>query len=357
MLGIPEHAPCASPVIVRERAAREDDAVQKRSLMNDVAGSHAPNAAAAREQQHSSRQTRAVQQQAQEPDRARACQQMARTLCETDQRLRREARTLRDQTHWLLCRRQGEQSEVGDAGARIHPDACVHPGATLGADVTVGAHSIVAEGAVIGAGTRLHARALIGPSVTLGRGCVVHPGALITGAVTAGDDNHIHEYVTIQGAAAGPEESEGTVHIGNANRIMAYCHVGPWCRIGSGVTIANTVWLPHHVEVEDQVMIGGLCLINPFVRIGRLAMVGFLSDVSASVPPFMIAEGIPCDVLGLNVVGLRRVGMSAASRAALKRCYKLLYRSGLSAAEAVERIASDADAGPERDELLRFVRA
>lgn len=317
-------------------------------MNEDAAGSRAPNA-----QERSSRQPRTPQ--AQEPDRAHACQQMAHALCETDHRLRREPRALRDQTHWLLCERQGGRSDVRGA-ARIHPEACVHPGATLGANVTVGAHSVIAEGAVIGAGTRLHARVLIGPNATLGRGCVVHPGALITGGVTAGDDNHIHEYVTIQGGATGLEESDRTVHIGNANRIMAYCHIGPWCRIGSHVTIANTVWLPHHVEVEDQVMIGGLCLISPFVHIGRLAMVGFLSDASASVPPFTMAEGIPCDVLGLNVVGLRRVGMSAAARTALKRYYKLLYRSGLSVAEAAERIAADADASPERDELLRFVR-
>ncbi len=322
--------------------------------MNDNAAgsSHASNAA---REQRSSRQPRA-QQQAQEPGQERACQQMAHALRETDQRFRRETRALRDQTHWLLCERQGGRSSGGGVNTQIHPDACVHPGATLGENVVVGAHSVVAEGAVIGAGTRLHARVLIGPNVSLGRDCVVHPGALITGGVAAGDDNHIHEYVTIQGAAAGLEESDRTVHIGSANRIMAYCHVGPWCRIGSRVTIANTVWLPHHVQVEDQVMIGGLCLISPFVHIGRLAMVGFLSDVAVSVPPFTMAEGIACDVVGLNVVGLRRVGMSAAARTALKRCYKLLYRSGLSVPEAMERIAADTDASPERDELLRFVR-
>jgi UDP-N-acetylglucosamine acyltransferase len=320
--------------------------------MNEASISHDSGAAA----RGTSGRSREVQ--AGERNRTRACQPIAHLLSETNRELRGESRALRDQTYWLRAERHsGRRQSDGNvgAGAQIHPDACVHPDARIGANAEIGARSVIAEGAVIGAGTRLHARVLIGPNVVLGRGCVVHPGALITGGVVAGDDNHIHECVTIQGAAD-LRPGDGAIHIGNGNRIMAYCHVGPGCRIGSGVTIANLVWLPHQVEVQDQVMIGGLCLISPFVHIGRLAMVGFLSDVAVSVPPFTMAEGIPCDVLGLNVVGLRRVGMSAAARTALKRCYKLLYRSGLSAFEAAERIETDVDASPERDELLRFVR-
>jgi len=290
----------------------------------------------------------AAREREQRRDRVRACQNMAFTLCDSE----RQAHGGSAYTSTGSREARAGAGHVG-AGARIHPDAVVHPSARIGEGVEIGAHSVVAAGAVIGANSRLHARALVGPNVSLGSGCVVHPGALLTGVV-AGDDNHIHECVTLDGEtkdAGGP-----TIRIGNNNRVMAYCHVGPHCRIGSGVTIANTVWLPHHVEVADQVMIGGLCLISPCVRIGRLAMVGFLSDVAASVPPFTMAEGIPCEVLGLNVVGLRRVGMTAAARTDLKRCYKLLYRSGLSALEATARIAADVDASPERDELLRFVR-
>jgi len=137
---------------------------------------------------------------------------------------------------------------------------------------------------------------------------------------------------------------------------MAYCHIGHNCLVGNGITMANSVGLAGHVQVEDRVVFGAISGIHQFVRIGTLAMIGGYSKVVQDIPPYMMADGRPCKVLDLNVIGLRRSGVSAKSRADLKQAYKMLYRSSMNMSQAIETIETEVESSPERDYLLDFIR-
>lgn len=247
---------------------------------------------------------------------------------------------------------------------KIHPTAIVDPTAQIGEDVEIGAYSVIGADAVLGAGTRLRPHVVVEPHVSIGQGCEIFSGAVLGGipqdrkfkgeksALVIGDHNIIREHVTIHRATGAGNETR----IGDNNLIMAYCHIGHNCLIGSGIMMSNTLGLAGHVLVEDKVVFGGMAGVHQFVRIGKLAMIGGYSKVVQDVPPFMMAEGHPCKVLDLNIIGLRRSGVSAHSRINLKQAYKLLYRSQMNMSQAIETIEAEVEPNPELDYLLDFIR-
>ncbi len=246
----------------------------------------------------------------------------------------------------------------------IHPTAIVHPSAQISERAQVGPYCVVAEEVRIGSNTRIRAHVVIEPFTHIGDDCDIWPGAILGGSpqdrkfkgekgyLIIGDSNIVRECVTIHRAAGAGQETR----IGNNNLIMAYSHIGHNCVIGDWVTMANMVGISGHTIVEDRVNIGGFVGIHQFVRVGRLAMLGGYSKVVQDVPPFMMADGRPSKVLDLNVIGLRRAGVAAETRASLKHAYKLLYRSNLNQSQALEMISDDIAPSPERDYLLEFLR-
>ena len=119
--------------------------------------------------------------------------------------------------------------------------------------------------------------------------------------------------------------------------------------------LSSYAGLSGHIYVEDNVVIGGIVGMHQFVRVGRYAMVGGYSKVVQDVPPFMLADGRPADILDLNIRGLRRAGIDANTRNSLKQAYKLLYRSNLNRTQALEAIAEELDSNPELDFLVQFI--
>ncbi len=230
---------------------------------------------------------------------------------------------------------------------RIHPTAVIEPGAELAADVEVGPHAFIRSGAVIGPGTRIRAGVIVEGCCRLGRGNDIHPGAVIGGepqdlkyrgeptCVEIGDDNTIRECVTIN---AGTEGGGGRTRIGNRNLIMAYVHLAHDCAIGNDCILTNGAQLAGHITVEDMAIVSGMVAIHHFVTIGSLSFIAGLSAVRSDVPPFMIAEGNPARVRKLNVEGLRRRGLGGEVTRALKEAYRVVYRSDLSRAEALDRL-------------------
>lgn len=228
---------------------------------------------------------------------------------------------------------------------QIHPTAIVHPHAQLGEGVQVGPYAVIGEQVAIGAHTCIGAHVVIEGCVRIGQGNQIFPGATIglapqdvsyQGAaswVEIGDRNQIREYVTIHR----PTQAEALTAIGNDNFLMAYVHIGHNCRIEHGVTIANAVGLGGYVQVESNAVIGGMTGVHQFVRIGRLAMVGGMSRINRDVPPYLLIEGNPAQVRGLNAVGLKRHGFPRDSETFqdLKRAYGLLYGSTLPFAQAL----------------------
>ena len=245
----------------------------------------------------------------------------------------------------------------------IHPTAIIYEGAQLGADVTVAPYAIISSQAVIGDRCQIGPHALIDADTRIGADTQVLFAAALGGtpqdrkyhneptSLIIGERNVIHEYATIHRGSG-----EGTAtRIGDDNMIMAYSHLGHNCQVGSGVTIVNAAHMGGHCVIEDRAIVSALVGVHQFTRIGKLAMVGGCSRVSQDVPPFMIVEGNPAVLRGLNVVGLRRAGIDAPTRNLLKSAYRILYRSGLNLSQALQRIGEELEDAPELQYLVDFL--
>ena len=225
----------------------------------------------------------------------------------------------------------------------LHPTALIHPDARLGSGVTVGPYAVIEGPAEIGDGCTIQAHAIIGGHVVMGKNNVIGYGAIIGGdpqdfafqptvpsEVRIGDGNKIREYCTIH---RGTTEGSATV-VGSGCFLMAGAHLAHNCQLSDHVIIANNALLAGHVTVGDRVFIGGGCVFHQFVRIGRLAICQGLSGFGKDIPPFTTAAEIN-GIAGLNVVGLRRAGLSSEQRTEIKAAFSLLYRSGLNTTQAL----------------------
>jgi len=241
----------------------------------------------------------------------------------------------------------------------IHTTAVVESGAELGQDVSVGPFAYVEAGARLGDGCVIGAHAAILRHACLGARCRVHAGAVLgdlpqdlgfkggESFVRIGDDCVLREGVTVhRGTQAGTETK-----IGNRCYLMASAHVAHNVTRGDGVILANGVMLGGYVQIGDKAFLSGNCMVHQFTRVGRLAMMGGGSGTSKDVPPFCTVRPLGFNrILGLNVVGMRRAGLTPAQRAEARAAFKLLYRSGLSVGDAVRAIR---DSGP-KDVGLEF---
>jgi UDP-N-acetylglucosamine acyltransferase len=227
---------------------------------------------------------------------------------------------------------------------KIHETAIVHPGAKLGEDVEVGPYSIIGENVRIGRGTKIWPHVHLEGWTTIGEDCQIFTGATIgndskdlkyeQGSRTfaiIGDRNVIREYASISRATG---KDDATV-IGNDNLLMTFVHVAHDCRIGSNTILASFATLGGHVVIEDKAIIGAQAAFHQFVRVGTMALAGACSKVVQDIPPYMISDGYPASLHGLNVVGLRRNGVSPEARLLLKKAYRLLFRSNLNRTQAL----------------------
>ena len=247
---------------------------------------------------------------------------------------------------------------------KIHETAVIYPGARLGRDVEVGPYSVIGENVFIGDGTKIGSHVVIEGWTTIGKDCQIHHGACVGNApqdlkfkgektfVYIGDNTIIREFVTINRATGEGEETR----IGSNCLLMGTVHIAHNCVIGNNVVISNHAGLAGHVTVEDRAIISGLSGVHQFVKIGRNAMVGGASKVVQDVPPFVIADGRPARVCGLNSVGIARARLSEDVRRHLKRAYRILFRSGLKLSEAITTMEQELDSSEPVDHLLRFLR-
>ncbi len=236
--------------------------------------------------------------------------------------------------------------------ANVHPLALVAPDAELGAGVVVGPFAIVEPGVVLGAGTRVDAHAVVRRGTRLGARNVVHPFAVLGGdpqerayageptLLEIGDGNTFREHVTVH---RGSLKGGGVTRIGGGSLFMVGVHVAHDCVLGDRIELANDVLLGGHAALGDHVAMGGGAAVGPFVRVGTRAFVAAGAMVEQDVPPFVIVAGDRARVRALNRVGLARSGVPAASRAALERAFRLLFRSGTPRAAAAAGLADDAD--------------
>ncbi len=246
----------------------------------------------------------------------------------------------------------------------IHPTALIDPTARLGANISIGAYSIVGPDVELGDGCELHSNVVIYPFVKMGRANMVHAGAIIGGEpqdmsfnrmtvshVVIGDRNVIRENVTIHRGA----KENGLTRVGNDCFLMAGAHMGHDSTLGHNVILANNVMLGGHVTIGDRVFMGGGTGVHQHVRVGRLVMTQGHSSISKDVPPFTVTSDLNL-VVGLNTVGIRRANISLDARNEIKAAFALIYRSSLNVSQALT--ASEERAwGPEATEFFEFIRA
>ena len=231
-------------------------------------------------------------------------------------------------------------------------------------DAVVGAYSLIGESVSIGKGVTIGAHCVIEGNTTIGEGCEIFTGAVIGSRpqdlkyrdektfLKIGNNNIIREYCTFNpGTGDG-----GTTVVGDNNLFMAYSHVAHDCHVGNNCVFANNATLAGHVTIEDKAVIGGLVAIHQFVHMGALSIVGGCSKVVQDIPPYSTCDGHPARVYGLNLVGLRRHGVSRESIKLLDRAFAIIFNSGLSTRHALERIESELTLNVELSYLVAFIK-
>ena len=232
--------------------------------------------------------------------------------------------------------------------SRIHPTALIDPGAELDSSVEVGPYAVIGPQVRVGAGTRIGAHCVIEGRTTIGEQNQIFQfnslGAIPQDKKYAGepceliigDRNTIREFCTFN---IGTAQDEGVTRVGNDNWIMAYVHLAHDCQVGHHTIFANSTQLAGHVHVGDWVILGGFTVVHQFCRLGAHSFTAMNSLLFADLPPFVMCQGQPAQARSMNFEGLRRRGFSPEAIKAVKAMHKLLYRDGLTLAQAQAAIA------------------
>jgi UDP-N-acetylglucosamine acyltransferase len=246
---------------------------------------------------------------------------------------------------------------------RIHPTAIIEDGAQLGADVTVGAFSIVERDTVIGAGTRIGACARVYAGTRLGARCFVGDTAAIGGPPQAlahdasiatwlevGDDTEFHECCTVH---RGTAESY-TTRIGARCRLHANAHVAHDAQVGNDVVFEDFAGVAGHVHVGDHTIIRFAVAAHQFTHIGSHCEIG--SWITKDVPPFLSCMDQERRALFLNESLLRSRGLTDEHLRTVRDVFRILYESGLNVSQAVDEIAARMPDDPHANTILAFIR-
>jgi UDP-N-acetylglucosamine acyltransferase len=226
---------------------------------------------------------------------------------------------------------------MSQAMGAIDPTARVAPGARIGDGVSIGPFCLIGPDVVVGEGCRLVAHVHVTGHTIIGARTIVYPFASLgtppqsvkyRGGPTRlciGADCDIRENVTIN---TGTEDDRGVTEIGDRCFLMAGSHVAHDCNVGSDVTFANNAVIGGHVSVGDHSFLGGQAAVRQFVRIGEGAMIVGMSGVRADIIPWGMAQGPLANLVGINVVGLRRRGFARLEILRFREAYRDLFLGG-----------------------------
>jgi len=249
------------------------------------------------------------------------------------------------------------------SGVEIHPSAIVDSKAELRAGTIVGPYCIVGSDVMLGEGCWLqHHVTLCGP-MRAGRENKFYAYCSIgqqtqdlkyAGEPTyleIGNENTFREFCTVNRST----KSDGKTRVGNRGNFLAYSHIGHDCTVGDSVVFSNNGTLAGYVEVGDHAVMGGLTAVHQFCRIGRFAITGGCSKIVQDVPPFLIADGNPAQIRGVNLVGLERACYAPESVKAIKEAFRLIYRSKLNTRQAIEAVRNQIEPREEVTHLIEFI--
>lgn len=245
--------------------------------------------------------------------------------------------------------------------------------------------AVVSSSARIGCGAKIAAYAVIGDEVELGEGCVVENHAVIQGparlgrknhfypfcsiggdpqdltyrgervSLEVGDANEFHEFCTVN---RGTVKGGGVTRVGSHNLIMAYAHVGHDSVVGDHTIFINGATLAGHVTVEDYATIGNFSSVQQFCRVGRHSYIGAHSPITQDVPPFSkVVMERDIRNYGANTIGLERQGLSPERIHSIEQAYRLLLRSKLNTAQALEKMRETLSDSEDVLQLIRFIES
>ena len=250
---------------------------------------------------------------------------------------------------------------------RIHATALIEDGAQLGVGVEIGPFCHVGPEAVLEDGVRLLSHVTVTGITQIGARTVVHPHAALggegqirnndfrEGRLTIGEDCVLREMVSMN---VGSRKGGGITTVGARGYFMANSHIGHDCHVGDDVTFANSVALGGHVEIGDRVIFGGLSAVQQFCRVGAGAMVGGLTGVNRDVIPYAMAFGDHAELAGLNLIGLKRRGLSRDAIHAMRGSFRSIFygKDGSIESRARDAKARFADV-KEVGEIVDFILA
>ncbi len=249
----------------------------------------------------------------------------------------------------------------------IHPTAIIGKDVEIGDGVNIGPYTVIEGKVKIGDGTKIGPHCHILGRTTIGKNNEIHASVVIGdypqdvnfnpdetegGEVIIGDGNVFREFVTIQR----PAKPESKTIVGNSTYFMVVSHIAHDCIVEDNVIVANSSLLAGFVQVHKGAFISGNVGIHQHSRIGAYSIVGANAKVAQDIPPFMIADGTPARVYGINIIGLKRAGFSREDTALIKEMFKILYRSGLTVKEAIKTIESKNYDNPYAKYFLEFLK-
>ncbi len=247
---------------------------------------------------------------------------------------------------------------------KIHSTAIVHPKAQIDEDVEIGPYSVVGENVKIGKNTVIGPHVVVEGWTEIGEENKVFQFASI-GSINQdlkyhgekaylkiGNRNTIRESVTMN---IGTEGGGGVTSVGDDNLFMVGAHIAHDCILGSNIIIANLGTLAGHITIEDGAIVGGVVAIHQFCRIGKMAIIGGCSKIVQDIPPYMMADGHPAEVRGINLIGLKRKKYDRKVIQNIKEVHKIMYRSGLNTSQGVEKIRTSLGDSSQVSEIVTFI--
>jgi UDP-N-acetylglucosamine acyltransferase len=235
---------------------------------------------------------------------------------------------------WTASPEPGIHAGRGANALPIHPTAIIHPSAEIDPNADIGPYVIVDGPVNVAAGTRIYPHVYLTGHTEIGPDCQVHPFASV--GHLPQDTNHkgertycrigrgtvLREYVSVHRGT----QPESTTIVGADCLLFAGSHVAHNCQLADRVTLINGALLAGHVTVGERAVISGNAAAHQFVRIGECAMAAGMSTLSMDVPPFMtmLSRNL-CS--GVNLVGMRRAGLSREEIREIRDAYRILYRT------------------------------
>ncbi len=250
------------------------------------------------------------------------------------------------------------------SNAQIHPTAIIDSQAEISAGCVIGPYCMVGPHVLLGQDSWLQHHVTLAGPLTAGARNKFYAYCSIgqqtqdlkyQGEPTyleIGDENTFREFVTVNRSTT----ADGKTRIGHRGNYLAYSHVGHDCSVGDEVVFSNNGTLAGHVQVGDHAIMGGLTAVHQFCRLGPYAITGGCSKIVQDVPPFMIADGNPAKVRGINVVGLERSGFPAETIKAIKEAFRLIYRSKYNTRQAIEAIQQELPMSAEISQIVEFIQ-